>query len=77
MSTVMVTGASSGIGEALAKRFAANGHPLVLVARSEDKLKQLAGLLEADCRTKVWVEAVTYLAAAARRHSLRQCAEQA
>lgn len=57
MKTVMITGASSGIGEALAKEFATGGYDLILVARSEDKLEKLARQLEADTQVQVWVEA--------------------
>ncbi len=39
--TVIVTGASSGIGEALAREFALRGANVVLGARSEDKLKSI------------------------------------
>ncbi|WP_075082773.1 SDR family NAD(P)-dependent oxidoreductase [Mariniblastus fucicola] len=67
--TALVTGASSGIGLELAKLFAAAGHPLILTARSGDKLESLrkelvethsvhvevivADLAEADAATKL------------------------
>lgn len=41
-SCVLVTGASAGIGRELVTVFAENGHRLVLLARSEDKLRTLA-----------------------------------
>jgi short-subunit dehydrogenase len=43
----LITGASAGIGEALAGQFAGHGHDLVLVARSVDKLEALADALTA------------------------------
>jgi len=44
---VIVTGASSGIGEAVAREFAANGSKVMLAARSEDKLRSIvAGIRE-------------------------------
>jgi len=42
----LITGASMGIGRELAKIFAADGRDLALVARSEDKLRDLAQELE-------------------------------
>jgi short-subunit dehydrogenase len=40
--TALITGASSGLGVELARLFAADRHDVVLVARSESKLQQLA-----------------------------------
>jgi uncharacterized protein len=42
MATAIVTGASSGIGEALAGLLAADGHTLILVARSKEGLDAVA-----------------------------------
>ena len=36
---VMITGATSGIGEACARKFAAGGYNVILTGRSEGKLK--------------------------------------
>jgi uncharacterized protein len=53
--TALITGASSGIGEALAECFAKAGYNLMLVARSADKLKALGKQLAADHGIKTWV----------------------
>jgi short-subunit dehydrogenase len=48
----LITGASSGIGFELAKIFAQNGHPLILTARSTDRLEAIAK----DLRSRFQVE---------------------
>jgi short-subunit dehydrogenase len=45
MKTTLITGASSGIGEAFARRLAAQGENVLLVARSEDKLASICNEL--------------------------------
>lgn len=50
---VVITGASSGIGEALAKEYAKNGYRLVIAARRLEKLNDLAKTIETEYKTEV------------------------
>jgi short-subunit dehydrogenase len=48
LPTVLITGASSGIGATYAERFARRGHDLVLVARDQARMETLAARLRAE-----------------------------
>lgn len=47
MKTVLITGASSGIGLSCARKFAENGDRLILTARNSQKLTQIEEELKA------------------------------
>ena len=51
---IVITGASSGIGEAMAKVYAAQGARVVLGARSEDKLRRLADEIRSQGGAAAW-----------------------
>jgi short-subunit dehydrogenase len=53
---VIVTGASSGIGEATAREFARNGSKVVLAARSEEKLATIVSSIKANNGTACFVK---------------------
>jgi uncharacterized protein len=55
--TTLITGASMGIGAEFAKKFAQNGHDLVLVARSANKLNDLAKEIKSHYKVEVLVMA--------------------
>jgi short-subunit dehydrogenase len=54
-NTALITGASGGIGHALARIFARNGSDLVITARSGDKLNELKTTLEQQYQCEVMV----------------------
>ena len=54
-NTVLITGASSGIGEGCARKFAKNGHRLILNGRNVEKLNAVKDELEEKYGVEVWL----------------------
>tara|TARA_R110001592_G_scaffold26780_4_gene99902 strand:+ start:858 stop:1619 length:762 start_codon:yes stop_codon:yes gene_type:complete len=50
---VLITGATSGFGEATAKLFAKNGHSLIITGRRKERLEKLSKKLVADYNVEV------------------------
>lgn len=75
LDTVLITGASTGIGATYADRFAQRGHPLVLVARNKERLEHLAARLSREYHVKVEVLPADLIAPEERarvEHRLRE-----
>ncbi len=70
-ATVVITGASSGIGTELAKGLARRGYPLLLVARRKERMDELADELRGQYSVGVEVQPLD-LSDAGSREKLAQ-----
>ena len=68
MKTILLTGASDGIGKSLALKLAKEGHKLILCGRDENKLQEVA----TKCGTEAQVLAFDLNDAEARKEAVAQ-----
>jgi len=76
MSFALITGASKGIGRAIAKEFAARKTDLLLVARNEQLLRELAEELKKSNNIRVFFMAIDLSQPHAAKKILDWCTEQ-
>jgi short-subunit dehydrogenase len=72
----LVTGASAGIGAEYCRQLAALGYHVVLVARREDKMTELAGQLEREYQIKTRVLTADLASVDAGRHIAQTLSEE-
>jgi len=75
-STCLVTGASSGIGEAFARELAGRGRGVTLTARRKERLVKLASELTDRYRVRAEVVTCDLSSAAARRRMIKTIADR-
>ncbi len=74
---ILVTGASAGLGKALARQFAAKGFHLVLTARRTERLQQLAEEIKEQYQVRVMVIPCDLSAPGAAEELFRETSEAA
>ena len=76
MEYALITGASKGIGRAIAEELAVRGHNLLLVARSGNLLQQVAGEITSRYKVRVEVLALDLSASDAPQRVHQWCADR-